>query len=80
MVTMAGACIWSDTCADSFFGNVCELDLVFNFYKVGRLVCVVRSVQQAHHRVRPCRSMPSSTRSFWQAKSKRQASLSFLAG
>ena len=20
---------------DSFFGNVCELDLVFNFYKVG---------------------------------------------
>ena len=25
---------------DSFFGNVCELDLVFNFYKVGtRRVC-----------------------------------------
>lgn len=22
---------------DSFFGNVCELDLVFNFYKVGDL-------------------------------------------
>lgn len=22
---------------DSFFGNVCELDLVFNFYKVGEL-------------------------------------------
>jgi hypothetical protein len=22
---------------DSFFGNVCELDLVFNFYKVRRL-------------------------------------------
>ena len=21
---------------DSFFGNVCELDLVFNFYKVSR--------------------------------------------
>ena len=23
---------------DSFFGNVCELDLVFNFYKVGRVL------------------------------------------
>lgn len=23
---------------DSFFGNVCELDLVFNFYKVRELV------------------------------------------
>jgi len=22
---------------DAFFGNVCELDLVFNFYKVGYL-------------------------------------------
>ena len=22
-------------CADTFFDNVCELDLVFNFYKVG---------------------------------------------
>lgn len=26
---------------DSFFGNVCELDLVFNFYKVGWVVVVV---------------------------------------
>ena len=24
---------------DSFFGNVCELDLVFNFYKVGERFC-----------------------------------------
>ena len=24
----------SDTCVDAFFSNVCELDLVFNFYKV----------------------------------------------
>lgn len=24
---------------DSFFGNVCELDLVFNFYKVSALGC-----------------------------------------
>lgn len=26
---------------DSFFGNVCELDLVFNFYKVGVVLLVV---------------------------------------
>ena len=26
---------------DSFFGNVCELDLVFNFYKVCSFVCGV---------------------------------------
>ena len=25
---------------DSFFGNVCELDLVFNFYKVGLLAYI----------------------------------------
>ena len=25
---------------DSFFGNVCELDLVFNFYKVRAPLCV----------------------------------------
>jgi AP-2 complex subunit sigma-1 len=24
---------------DKYFGNVCELDLVFNFYKVGVSVC-----------------------------------------
>lgn len=26
--------IRNPVCADSFFDNVCELDLVFNFYKV----------------------------------------------
>jgi hypothetical protein len=26
---------------DSFFGNVCELDLVFNFYKVCELISTV---------------------------------------
>lgn len=26
---------------DSFFGNVCELDLVFNFYKVRPFICGV---------------------------------------
>ena len=26
---------------DSFFGNVCELDLVFNFYKVCLFICGV---------------------------------------
>lgn len=26
---------------DSFFGNVCELDLVFNFYKVGWSSCMM---------------------------------------
>lgn len=28
---------------DQFFGNVCELDLVFNFYKV-RLPCLCENV------------------------------------
>lgn len=28
---------------DQFFGNVCELDLVFNFYKVGLPLSVARS-------------------------------------
>lgn len=29
---------------DQFFGNVCELDLVFNFYKVGRTVYALKNV------------------------------------
>ena len=28
---------------DAFFGNVCELDLVFNFYKVSRLLFIYRT-------------------------------------
>ena len=45
---------------DTFFGNVCELDLVFNFYKV-------RYCQRNTND----RSMRSWMRSFWQARSRR---------
>ena len=31
---------------DSFFGNVCELDLVFNFYKVRMTLFVISCVLQ----------------------------------
>jgi AP-2 complex subunit sigma-1 len=34
---------------DAFFGNVCELDLVFNFYKVGGLsIYMVHTEMQQH--------------------------------
>jgi AP-2 complex subunit sigma-1 len=35
---------------DSFFGNVCELDLVFNFYKVGAVLLVL-TIRGRHWRL-----------------------------
>ncbi len=32
---------------DSFFGNVCELDLVFNFYKVCLFICWVSKMNES---------------------------------
>jgi hypothetical protein len=37
---------------DQFFGNVCELDLVFNFYKVGGCLVVYCSGELASEAVR----------------------------
>lgn len=55
---------------DQFFGNVCELDLVFNFYKVG--LSRKQSKSRAVADEDGCRSMRFSTRCFWQERSKRQ--------
>jgi hypothetical protein len=56
---------------DQFFGNVCELDLVFNFYKV-------RSTRRIHWKVTDevltlysTRSTRYSTRSSWLERFKR---------
>ena len=65
---------------DAFFGNVCELDLVFNFYKVcARERGFLRSPPRGGSRLtRPGRrSMPSWTRCSWRARSRRRASRSF---
>lgn len=55
---------------DQFFGNVCELDLVFNFYKV-RLVPLALGHLEADGETLS-RSMPSSMRCFSPARSKKQ--------
>jgi len=74
---------------DSFFGNVCELDLVFNFYKVSgrggerggegerprRGGMRWRWRWRANER-RTNRSTPSSTRCSWPARSRRRANRS----
>lgn len=39
---------------DSFFGNVCELDLVFNFYKVGCVVVTYEMAAEEGTRVLDC--------------------------
>lgn len=66
---------------DQFFGNVCELDLVFNFYKV-RLLCLAGWREQAGGddctmlMVLLSRFMLFLTKSSLLAKLKRQASKS----
>jgi len=42
---------------DAFFGNVCELDLVFNFYKVGTRETSVGTLIDAVLNLFVCRSM-----------------------
>jgi hypothetical protein len=63
---------------DQFFGNVCELDLVFNFYKVGgnrpvrRLGCKLMKDSS--------RSTPYSMRSSSPVRLKRPANKSYCRG
>ena len=69
---------------DQFFGNVCELDLVFNFYKV----CVERRMVQSRAAIPPGmnrsgvpkltddRCTPFSTRYSSPARSKRRVNRS----
>ncbi|RMZ66013.1 AP-2 complex subunit sigma [Pyrenophora seminiperda CCB06] len=65
---------------DAFFGNVCELDLVFNFYKVGNVAAWAKldgwsmGLGREEHRQRAdiYRYMLSSTKCSWRAKSKRR--------
>jgi hypothetical protein len=56
---------------DSFFGNVCELDLVFNFYKVRctqpRSRCLKR--KQARTWVRPALMVYNRSMQFWMKSS-----------
>lgn len=69
---------------DQFFGNVCELDLVFNFYKVGCRFTLFLAGSGRGKKKRMlwltrflARSMPFSTRSFLLVKSRKPASRLF---
>lgn len=55
---------------DAFFGNVCELDLVFNFYKVSALVKRRITIYQkvGTWKLMIYRSMQSLTRYFWPGR------------
>lgn len=44
-----GLSLLADIDPDSFFDNVCELDLVFNFYKVRLCLSLVRNVPDLQH-------------------------------
>jgi hypothetical protein len=56
--------------SDAFFDNVCELDLVFNFYKVRRDFLTIRADADP---VADIRFMPFSTRYFWRERLKKRA-------
>lgn len=56
---------------DSFFGNVCELDLVFNFYKVSAQGCDREGGHLANLRV--VRFMRFSTRCSLRARLRKRA-------
>ena len=56
---------------DAFFGNVCELDLVFNFYKV-RTTLLLYIMEGILTLLDRC--MPSWMRCFWLVRLKRRAS------
>jgi hypothetical protein len=63
---------------DQFFGNVCELDLVFNFYKVGiTMSATTENSGQDCTLMLPSRYMRYLTRSFLLARLKRLANKSF---
>jgi hypothetical protein len=63
---------------DQVFGNVCELDLVFNFYKVGiTMSATTNNSGQEYTLMLPFRYMRYLTRSFLLARLKRLANKSF---
>ena len=62
------------TSIDAFFENVCELDLVFNFYKV----CTSFESVKSSNPLRRC--MQFSTRFSLQEKSKRRVKRWFFRG
>jgi hypothetical protein len=63
---------------DQFFGNVCELDLVFNFYKVGiTMSATAENSGQDSTLMLPFRYMQYLTRSFLLVRLKRRANKSF---
>lgn len=63
---------------DQFFGNVCELDLVFNFYKVGiTMSATTENSRRDCTLMLPFRYMQYLTRSFLLARLKRRVNKSF---
>lgn len=63
---------------DAFFGNVCELDLVFNFYKVGTIAMADACHGSLQHRtvwLTGARSTQFWMKFSWPAKSKRQVKM-----
>jgi hypothetical protein len=67
-LTLGMSHLWLRLNIDSFFDNVCELDLVFNFYKV--LLSFAPSLYLILNR--HLRSTQFWTRSSWQARSRRR--------
>ena len=63
---------WLIQKTDAFFDNVCELDLVFNFYKVRRDLLTIRTDADP---VADIRFMPFWTKYFWQERLKRRAKM-----
>lgn len=59
---------------DSFFGNVCELDLVFNFYKVSEGWSDGSGGKRRGRRADRCRCTPSWTKCSLLEKYRRRAS------
>lgn len=63
---------WLIQKTDAFFDNVCELDLVFNFYKVRRDFLTIRADADP---VADIRFMPFWTKYFWQERLKKRAKM-----
>jgi hypothetical protein len=63
---------WLIQKTDAFFDNVCELDLVFNFYKVRSDFLTIRANADP---VADIRFMPFWTKYFWQERLKKRAKM-----
>ena len=61
---------WLIRRTDAFFDNVCELDLVFNFYKVRCDLLIIRADPDP---VADIRFTPFWTKYSWQERSKKRA-------